>query len=105
MNKWKIAFWVCLTTLILVISFGLYSIFDQGVTLTYMKEGYQETESDLDNLTKIINETDLTKGQISKTLSKHKLYKFMDFRSDTISLDRVTLLFKDNKLFKVTKQW
>ncbi len=39
MNKWKIAFWVCFTSLILVLAFGLYSIIDQVTTLTYLKEG------------------------------------------------------------------
>jgi hypothetical protein len=56
MNKWKVAFWVCFTTLILVLALGLYSIIDQGVTLTYMKDGYKDTENDLAILTKIINE-------------------------------------------------
>ena len=68
MNKWKIAFWVCLTALILVTAFGIYSIIDQAVTLTYQKEGYTDTENDLDNLIEIINKTDLTKTQIQKEL-------------------------------------
>ena len=105
MNNWKIAFWICLTTLILVLAFGLYSIIDQGTTLTYMKEGYIDTENDLANLTKIINETDLTKEQVRKLLTKHKLFEYMDFKSDTVSLDRITLIFKDNKLNKITNQW
>jgi hypothetical protein len=64
MNKWKIAFWACLTTLTLVLSLGLYSIIDQGTSLTCMKECYKDTENDLVNLTKIINDTNLTKEQI-----------------------------------------
>lgn len=105
MNKWKIAFWVCLIALILVTAFGVYSIIDQAVTLTYQEEGYTDTEKDLDNLIEIINKTDLTKTQIQKELKDHRLYEFMDFKTDTISLDRVTLIFKSDKLFKVTKQW
>jgi hypothetical protein len=105
MNKWKIAFWVCLTVLILVTAFGVYSIIDQAVTLTYQKEGYTDTENDLDNLIEIINKTDLTKTQIQKELKDHRLYEYMDFKTDTISLDRVSIIFKDDKLFKVTKQW
>ncbi|MBP6587115.1 MAG: hypothetical protein KA782_04655 [Flavobacterium sp.] len=105
MNKWKIAFWVCLTVLILVTAFGVYSIIDQAVTLTYQKEGYTDTENDLVNLIEIINKTDLNKTQIQKELKDHRLYEYMDFKTDTISLDRVTLIFKDDKLFKVTKQW
>lgn len=105
MNKWKIAFWVCLTVLLLVSAFSIYSIIDNAVTLTYQKEGYTDTENDLDNLIEIINRTDLTKTQIQKELKDHRLYDYMDFKTDTISHDRVTLIFKSDKLFKVTKQW
>jgi hypothetical protein len=104
MNKWKIAFWICLTMLLLGVLFSVYSMIDQGVTLTYMKEGYSQTESDLDNLINIVNESDLTKNEIRNTLVKHRLYEFMDFKSDTISLNRVSLTFKDNKLYKIIKQ-
>ena len=94
MNKWKIAFWVCLTSLLLVTAFGGYSIIDQAVTLTYQKEGYTATENDLDNLIEIINKTDLTKAQIQMELKNHTLYEYMDFKKDTISLDRVYLYSK-----------
>ena len=105
MNKWKIAFWVCFTTLFLVTAFGVYCIIDQGVTLSYMKDGYTDTENDLENITKIINETDQSKSQVKKALADHHLFEFMNFDKDTVSLDRVSLIFKDDKLFKVTKQW
>src|SRR5690554_4312849 len=105
MNKWKIAFWLCLTVLIFVTAFGVYSIIDQAVTLTYQKEGYTDTENDHDNLIEIINKTDLTKTKIQKELKNHRLYEYMDFKKDTISLDRVLLIFDNNKLKSVTKQW
>jgi len=105
MNKWKIAFWVCLTVLFLMTAFSFYSIIDQSVTLAYQKDGYTDTENDLDNLIEIINKTDLTKMQIEKELKGHRLYNNMDFNTDTIPLDRVALIFKDGKLFKLTKQW
>ena len=105
MNKWKIAFWVCLTVLFLVTAFSVYSIIDQAVILTYQKEGYTATENDLDNLIEIINKTDLTKTQIEKELKDHRLSEYMDFKKDTISLDRVLLVFDNSKLKNVTKQW
>jgi hypothetical protein len=105
MNKWKIAFWTCLTTLIIVLIGGLYSIIDQGTILTYSQDGYADTENDLNTLTKIINETDLTKGQIKKSLKGHELFQYMNFKRDTISLDRVNLIFNDNRVAKITKQW
>jgi hypothetical protein len=50
MNKWKIAFWCCLFFLLFVTGLSIYSIIDQGVTLTYQKEEFTDTENDLDNL-------------------------------------------------------
>lgn len=105
MNKWKIAFWLCFLVLLSVTIFSLYSILAQGVTLTYQREGYEDTENDLNNLIAIINQTDLSKAQIENQLKGHLLYEFMDFESDTISLERVTLIFKRNKLVEVTKNW
>ncbi len=86
-------------------SFSVYSIIDQGVTLTYQKEGYTDTENDLDQLIEIINKTDLTKEQIQTALKDHRLFEYMDFKSDTVSLDRVILIFENEKLKNVTKQW
>lgn len=105
MNKWKIAFWICLMVLLLVTTFSVYSIIDQAVTLTYQREGYTDTENDLDKLIEIINKTGLTKTQIETELKDHRLYEYMDFKTDTISLDRVLLIFNHNKLKNVTKQW
>ncbi len=105
MNKWKIAFWCCLTLLVAVTVFSVYSIIDQGVTLTYQKEGYTDTENDLNQLIELINKTDLTKSAIKSELKDHRLYQYMNFNSDTISLDRVSLIFENDKLKTLTKQW
>jgi len=105
MNKWKVAFWSCLALLVVVTMFSAYSIIDQAYTLTYHKVGYEDTEKDLDQLIEIIKKTDLTKLQIKNELKDHRLYEYMDFNSDTISLDRVLLIFENNKLKNVTKQW
>jgi hypothetical protein len=105
MNKWKIAFWVCFTVLLIAAAFSIYSIVDQAVTLTYQKEGYADTENDLDNLIEIINKTDLTKIQIENELKNHRLYEYMNFKKDTISLYRISLIFDNNKLKNVTKRW
>ena len=101
MNKWKIGFWICFTTLLLTIGLGLYAILDQGVTLTYMKEGYGDTKSDLEQLIKIFNDTDLTKDQIKRTLMGDDL----DFNADTVSLRRTALIFDENKLKRIELTW
>jgi hypothetical protein len=104
-NKWKIAFWACFVLLIATALFELYSILDQGVTITHMRGGYSDKEADLETLIEIIESTDQTKGQIETKLKDHRLYHFMDFDKDTVALERVTLIFKDYRLEKIEKQW
>ena len=102
MDKWKIAFWTCFTILMVTIAFSLYAIVDQGVTLTYMKDGFSKTEKDLGDLTRIINQTDLTKKEIREALKKNLLFEYMEFSGDTISLNTVSLIFKNDKLVEVS---
>ena len=105
MNKWKISFWFCLIVLICVTAFTIYAIFEQAVTLNYQKEGYDETEKDLEILIEIISKTDLTKKQIEIDLKDNKLLENMDFQKDTISLSRISFVFENNKLKSIIKQW
>ncbi len=59
MNKWKIAFWCCLTILLFVIGISVYSTIDKAYSLSYLRDSYTEKETELKNLILIINETDL----------------------------------------------
>ncbi|NEV95075.1 hypothetical protein G3567_13100 [Psychroflexus sp. YR1-1] len=104
-NKWKIAFWICLLLLIVTAVIGLYSVIDQAVTLTYMKEGYSDTESDLESIIQIVGQTDQTKQEIENILKDHRLYEYMDFETDTIGIERVLLIFENDSLKSIEKQW
>lgn len=104
-NKWRLAFWICFVVLIATGLFGFYRIVDQGVTITYMKEGYTATEDDLETIIELINTTDLTKNEIKVKLKKHRPNEFMSFKTDTIELERVLLIFKNGKLKKIEKKW
>jgi hypothetical protein len=104
-NKWKIGFWICLLLLIVTAGIGFYSVVDQAVTLTYMKEGYSDTESDLETIIQIVGQTDQTKQEIENVLKEHRLYEYMDFRTDTIGIERVTLIFENDSLKSIVKQW
>ncbi|WP_027002327.1 hypothetical protein [Hugenholtzia roseola] len=105
MNYWKIAFWSCLALLVAVTCFAAYAIIDQAYTLTYQKVGYEDTEKDLEELMEIVSETNLSKKQIIEKLKNDSHFDFADFKADTISLNRILLIFEDDKLKKVTKQW
>lgn len=104
-NQWQIAFWICFGLLMATALFGLYSILDQAVTISYMREGYSDTEADLETLIEIFESTDQTKEQVEAKLKDHRLYHFMDFDKDTVALERVTLIFKNYRLEKIQKQW
>ena len=104
-NKWKIAFWICLLLLIVSAGIGFYSVVDQAVTLTYMKEGYSDTESDLETIIQIVGQTDQTKQEIENLLKDHRLFEYMDFKTDTIGIERVTLIFDNDTLKSIEKQW
>ncbi|MDG1435064.1 MAG: hypothetical protein P8Q41_13680 [Saprospiraceae bacterium] len=104
-NKWKIAFWICLLLLIVTAGIGFYSVVDQAVTLTYMKEGYSDTESDLETIIQIVGQTDQTKQEIENLLKDHRLFEYMDFKTDTIGIERVTLIFDNDTLKSIEKQW
>lgn len=104
-NKWKVAFWICLLLLLLVSTFSIYSIIDQGVTITYMKEGYTSTENDLNTLIQIVNSNKLSKKEIIDVLTTYKFYDSMDFKRDTMPLERIELIFKNDTLQQIIKQW
>ena len=70
-----------------------------------MRDGYSDTEADLETLIEIIEKTDQTKKGIKNILKKHRLYEFMDFDKDPISLERVSLIFKNDSLKEIEKQW
>lgn len=103
MNKWKIAFWVCLLFFIFSLLISFYSIVDQGVSLTHLRESYSDKENDLNDLIQIINKTDLSKKQIEKELENHRLFEYMNFDNDSVSLESITLIFENEKLKKITK--
>mgnify|MGYP000921595514 CR=1 FL=1 len=104
-NKWKVAFWICLLLLLLVSTFSIYSIIDQGVTITYMKEGYTSTENDLNTLIQIVNSNKLSKKEIIDVLTTYKFFDSMDFKRDTMPLERIELIFKNDTLQQIIKQW
>ena len=105
MNGWKVAFWICFSLLIGVCGFSMYTVLDQGVTITYMREGYEDTEADLNVLMELVNTTDLSKEQVKAALQKHHLVEYMEFSSDSVAMDRIILTFHNGKLKNVASQW
>jgi hypothetical protein len=104
-NKWRLAFWICLIILLLISGFAVYRIIDQGVTITYLRDGCENTENDLNSLIYIINAKDYSKNTIKQNLESHRYFDMIDFDSDSVGLERVKLIFKNDTLNKIEKQW
>lgn len=104
-NKWRLAFWICLVILLLISGFSIYSIIDQGVTITCIRVGYKNTENDLNSLILITNAKDFKKASIRENLKSHRFYDMMDFTKDSIELERVILIFENDTLKRIEKQW
>lgn len=104
MSKWKTRFWVSTSLLIISIVIAAYVLIDQSMSIMYLKAGYEGTENDLQTLTELINETDLSKSEIEKRLKEHRLIEFMDFKSDTIRLEQIQLIFNYGQLERIENQ-
>jgi hypothetical protein len=64
MNYWKIAFVALLILSSVLFITMVYLILDQGVSLTYQREGYTDTKQDLDLLVNLINESNLKRADV-----------------------------------------
>lgn len=100
-NKWRTAFWTLLTVFVLTTLFLLYSILDQGGTITYMREGYEDTEHDLEQVSQIV------KGKLTFEDFKEMTDRYPDLGDSTsIELNRIKINFgTDKKVSSVTTDW
>lgn len=104
-SKWKVAFWICLLQLLLVSALSILCLINQGETITYMTESYTSTENDLNTLIQIVNSNKLSKKEIIDVLTTYKFFDSMDFKRDTMPLERIELIFKNDTLQQIIKQW
>lgn len=43
MNRWKLAFWIVVPILTASLLITVYMVIDNGITITYMRVGYEDT--------------------------------------------------------------
>lgn len=79
----------------------MYNIIDQGVTIAHMKEGYQDTEADLEQISKVIE------GKLAFEDFKEISDRYPDLNDSTeLGLNRVKIVFgSDKNVKRVTTQW
>ncbi|MDH6308245.1 uncharacterized protein YpmS [Dysgonomonas sp. PFB1-18] len=108
MNKWKTAFWICLTFLIIAtcsLMYAVYAVIDQSVTLMYLNDDYDRADADLETIIHIVNKTDMDKAEIEAELKTHPYFEYMDFATDTIELKRTVLIFENDTLKTMKNRW
>ncbi|MCC7526407.1 MAG: hypothetical protein IT250_16385 [Chitinophagaceae bacterium] len=100
-NNWKIAFWTLLLVFIATTGFLLCTVVDQSTTITYMKEGYEDTEFDLEQLASSV------KGKLTKSDFSEILKRYPDSAElRPLGLNRIKITFdKDNKVDSITTNW
>lgn len=99
-NKWKSGFWVyfAISTILILYLFAKNN--NNEVTLAFTKLEKSQTELDLKIISKIINNTDLTKSKILNEIKSNKLYKIVKTENNIIELEGVILIFEKEKLVK-----
>ena len=100
MNKWKIRFYILLLLLVCSVSYGYYTIVDQSTSISYMKDGYADTEKDLNMLVQILNEKDFSYSSIKESVSANGYFIKGD-ENERITLNKLDLVFNDDKLIMV----
>ena len=101
MNKWKIGFWICFVLLFSIVVYNLYTSSNQAIDVVKTSRNFSKTVDDLNIVSRIINETDLTKNQIRSVLERHNFSELKELDKDTISLNTVRLVFSNNRLILV----
>lgn len=100
-NNWKISFWTLLVIFLITTGYLVYTVVDQATTITYMKEGYEDTEHDLEQLASSV------KGKLTKSDFTEILKRYPDSAElKTLALNRIKITFdKDNKVDSITTNW
>ena len=100
-NRWRSAFGIYLASTALLFLWKSYVVIDQGVTIAYLKESYADTDADLRTVAEIINRACRSKAEVERLLSRHRLYGYMDFETDTIGLEKMVLILENATLSAV----
>jgi hypothetical protein len=99
MNKWKTAFIVSFTLLLIVIVSASYIVLTNTLTSGHCKENQMIIAEDLDNISLAISEGAFTIEQFDQKLKELNVGHSMENESNLIRLQVVHLLFDKNGNF------
>ena len=100
-NKWKIGFWIYFAISIILILFLFAKNSNGEVNLAFTKMDKILVEQDLKLITKIVNNTDLSKQEILNEITKDKPKMIEKKEENKIEFDRIILNFENDKLEKI----
>ena len=103
MNRWKVAFFVCLGFAAISISTLLYGILDQAVTLTYQQDSCDSISRGSDILGNIIVKRGqrYSQADVLHLLRQEYPDAFIVESGDRISMRDVSFCFENGKLSEV----
>jgi hypothetical protein len=107
-KNWRTAFAVLLCLSAAVVALLVYTIVDQAVSLTYMNEGYRNTEAALSNLATIaplLSESS-TQADVVYLLRRSWPDSFIVEKEDTVSGAGLRFRFSDSgALVEISRGW
>ena len=103
-SNWKIGFWIYFGLSIIVFSYLFAKNINNVVDLAFTKIDKIQTEKDLELITEIINRTNFSKEEILKEIKKESFYKINDTSKNKIELEKIILVFENEKLIEIEKK-
>lgn len=103
MNKWKIAFLVCLTLLFSIIVFLGAMVINTGVSYTYQQESLDDQIRENEILGNLIvaGAKDYTKKELLHLLRQSNSRAFIVEEDNKIIMDNILFVFENDRLVNV----
>ena len=100
MNKWKVAFFGTLVSLLLACFYLSYLVVDTSISLSYLQDSYGKLSQDFSILKFITDEKEFGSDEIENKL-KQKSLNYFNVSKDTIHLNNIALIFNKDSLVEV----
>jgi hypothetical protein len=106
-RNWRTAFFLLLAVFVLTIGVLIYKIIDQAVTITYMQEGYHDTEKDLLTLSRLTPalRQGMTKKDILFLLRQQNSNEIITEEGQLLNIGQLQFIFdRDNRLIEIKRK-
>jgi hypothetical protein len=101
MNKWKVAFWICLVCSLIIFTIGLKTFIETEISLGFTKDDRNAYKEDLEITTTIINKNLRTKKEVEEEFSVNGYSPFFNEEKDSSYMLRTQYIFKNDTIIKI----